>query len=174
MNPIVTITMETGEEIKVELYPDKAPNTVNNFIALANNGFYDGVILHRIIKGFVLQGGDPNGTGMGGPGYSIKGEFAKNGFVGNDISHTPGVISMARSQMPNSVGSQFFLVVGEATFLDNDYAAFGKTPDQDSLDICLKLAQVPTGMQDRPVNPPVMKSVRVDTMGKKYPAPEKC
>lgn len=172
-NPIATITMDNGEQILVELYPDKAPNTVNNFIALANSGFYDGVILHRVIQGFVLQGGDPDGTGMGGPGYSIAGEFTTNGFTANDITHTEGVISMARSMHNDSAGSQFFLVVGDATFLDGKYAGFGKTVDQSSLDVCLRLATIPTNGQDRPLDPPVIQTITVETHGAEYPAPEK-
>ena len=174
-NPIVTITMDDGSVIKLELYPDKAPNTVNNFISLVNKGFYDGLIFHRIIDGFMLQGGDPEGSGRGGPGYMIKGEFAKNGFKQNDIKHVAGVISMARSQANDSAGSQFFLMVGTAPHLDGSYAAFGKTVDQASLDVCLKLAKLPTvgSPTDRPVNPPVIKSVTVDTFGETYPDPQK-
>jgi len=171
-NPIATIIMESGDKISLELYPEIAPQTVYNFIYLANSGFYDGLIFHRIIQGFVLQGGDPNGTGMGGPGYSIKGEFKSNG-VDNNVSHTEGVISMARAASYNSGGSQFFLVVGDARFLDGDYAAFGKTTDQESTDICMEMSTLPTGAQDRPVNPPVIKTITVETFGVSYPEPEK-
>lgn len=171
-NPIATITMNSGEVITIELYPEKAPQTVYNFISLANSGFYDGLILHRVIPGFVLQGGDPQGTGTGGPGYSIKGEFASNGHA-NDITHREGVISMARSANYDSGGSQFFLVVGDATFLDGEYAGFGKTVDKKSTDICMELSQVSTGAYDRPVDPPVMQSVVVDTFGYEYPEPTK-
>ena len=171
-NPIATITLETGEIIKLELYPQIAPQTVCNFISLANSGFYDGLIFHRIIQGFVLQGGDPNGTGMGGPGYSIEGEFSSNGY-NNDISHTEGVISMARAASYNSGGSQFFLVVGDARFLDGDYAAFGKTIDEESTDICMQLSVVPTGAQDRPIDPPKIATITVETFGYDYPEPTK-
>jgi len=171
-NPIATIALESGATIKIELYPNIAPQSVYNFISLANSGFYDNLIFHRIIQGFVLQGGDPNGTGMGGPGYSIKGEFASNGHE-NNISHTEGVISMARAASYNSGGSQFFLVVGDARFLDGDYAAFGKTIDQESTDVCMELSLVPTGSQDRPVEPPVIKSITVETFGVDYPEPDK-
>lgn len=172
-NPIATITMETGELINIELYPQKAPNTVNNFIALANDGFYDGVILHRVIEGFVLQGGDPNGTGMGGPGYSIAGEFTANGFTDNDITHNTGVISMARSRAMDSAGSQFFLVVGDAKFLDDDYAGFGMMSDEDSINTCLKFAKVKTNGSDKPLVDLVIKTVTIDTQGNTYPAPIK-
>ena len=171
-NPIATITMENGDVIKIELYPETAPQTVYNFISLANSGFYDGLILHRIIQGFVLQGGDPNGTGTGGPGYSILGEFNSNGHE-NNISHVEGVISMARAASYNSGGSQFFLVVGDARFLDGDYAAFGKTVDVESTDICMEMSVIPTGAQDRPIDPPVIKSITVETFGVDYPEPEK-
>lgn len=176
-NPIATITMESGEQIRIELFPNKAPNTVNNFIALANSGYYDGVIFHRIIEGFVIQGGDPDGTGMGGPGYKIKGEFYQNGFKPNDITHDPGVISMARSKLPDSAGSQFFIVVGDEPFvkqsLDNKYAGFGKTADEESLKACMELSKVTTGKGDRPEKPPVMKTVRVETFDEQYPEPQK-
>ena len=171
-NPIATITLETGETIKLELYPQVAPQSVCNFISLANSGFYDGLIFHRIIQGFVLQGGDPNGTGMGGPGYSIEGEFSSNGHE-NNITHTEGVISMARAASYNSGGSQFFLVVGDARFLDGDYAAFGKTVDEESTEVCMQLSLTPTGAQDRPVDPPKMASVTVETFGYDYPEPTK-
>lgn len=171
-NPIATITMESGEIIKLELFPKTAPQTVCNFISLANSGYYDGLIFHRIIQGFVLQGGDPQGTGIGGPGYSIVGEFKSNGHE-NDISHVEGVISMARAASYNSGGSQFFLVVGDARFLDGDYAAFGKTVDVKSTDICMEMSVIPTGAQDRPLNPPAIKTIRVETFGYDYPEPDK-
>ncbi len=174
-NPIVTITMEDGSKIKVELYPDKAPNTVCNFVSLINKQYNDGVVFHRIIDRFMIQGGDPEGTGRGGPGYMIKGEFANNGFKGNDLKHTEGVISMARSRLMDSAGSQFFIMVGTATHLDGDYAAFGKVADEDSLAVVMKLAKVPVGgfNGDAPLQPPVMKSVTVDTFGYEYPEPQK-
>jgi len=162
MNPTATIIMQDDVEFQVELYPDKAPETVDNFIKLAGGGFYDGLIFHRIIPGFVLQGGDPEGTGMGGPGYCIKGEFAANGHEGNDLSHQVGVLSMARARSFDSAGSQFFIVVGDASFLDGQYAAFGKVNSQNGIDYCLKLAGTPTGVNDRPVDPPVIKSIRID------------
>lgn len=174
-NPIVTITMADDSQIKIELYPDKAPNTVNNFISLVNSGFYDGLAFHRIIDGFMLQGGDPEGTGRGGPGYMIKGEFSSNGFKGNDIKHVAGVISMARSQSRDSAGSQFFLMIGTADWLDGDYAAFGKVVDDKSLEVCMKLGKTPTvgSPTDAPIDPPVMKTVTVDTFGVDYPDPQK-
>ncbi len=157
-NPIVTFTMESGKTFKAELYPDIAPQSVNNFISLIKKGFYDGLIFHRVIPGFMIQGGDPEGTGMGGPGYSIKGEFASNGFK-NDLKHTKGVLSMARSMMPNSAGSQFFIMHETSPDLDGDYAAFGKiTEGQDVVD---SIALTETGFQDRPVAPQVMKTVTV-------------
>ena len=169
-NPIVTITMENGDVMKAELYPEIAPNTVNNFISLIQKGFYNGVIFHRVIKNFMLQGGDPDGTGMGGPDYSIRGEFASNGFK-NDLKHEPGVLSMARTMMPNSAGSQFFIMHDDAPHLDGDYAAFGKvTEGQDVVD---RIATTKTGWADKPIVPQVMKTVTVDTMGQDYPEPEK-
>jgi peptidyl-prolyl cis-trans isomerase B (cyclophilin B) len=169
-NPIVTMTMENGDVMKFELYPEIAPNTVNNFISLIKKGFYDGLIFHRIIEGFMIQGGCPEGTGMGGPGYSIKGEFSDNGFK-NDLKHEPGVLSMARSMMPNSAGSQFFIMHKTSPHLDGSYAAFGKiTEGQDIVD---KLACVPTGYGDRPLEEQRIKSVTVDTLGVDYPEPEK-
>ena len=147
-NPVVTITMTNGDVMKAELYPEIAPNTVNNFISLVQKGFYDGLIFHRVISGFMIQGGDPQGTGMGGPGYSIKGEFAMNG-VRNDLKHTRGVLSMARSMMPNSAGSQFFIMHANAPHLDGQYAAFGKVVE--GLDVVDKIASVRTGWQDKPV-----------------------
>lgn len=167
--PIVTIEMENGDVMKAELYPEIAPNTVNNFISLINHGFYDGVGFHRVIKGFMLQGGDPDGTGMGGPGYSIKGEFASNGFK-NDLRHTPGVLSMARTMFPDSAGSQFFIMHKNAPHLDGDYAAFGQITE--GMDVVNKIAETETDYSDRPVEPQVMKSVTVETFGVSYPEPE--
>lgn len=169
-NPIVTITMENGDVMKFELLPDIAPNTVKNFISLIKKGFYDGLIFHRIIEGFMIQGGCPEGTGMGGPGYSIKGEFAQNGFD-NPLKHEPGVLSMARSMMPNSAGSQFFIMHKTSPHLDGAYAAFGKITE--GLDVVNKLACVPTGYGDRPLEDQVIKSVTVDTQGVEYDEPEK-
>lgn len=163
--------MENGDVMKAELYPDIAPNTVNNFISLIRKGFYDGVIFHRIIKGFMIQGGDPQGTGVGGPGYSIKGEFSQNGFT-NNLSHTPGVLSMARTMMPDSAGSQFFIMHETSPHLDGAYAAFGKVIE--GLDIVDKIANVPTDYSDRPRTEQKMKTVTVDTFGVNYPEPEKC
>ena len=169
-NPVVTITMEDGGVMKVELYPDKAPNTVNNFLSLAGKGFYDGLIFHRVISGFMIQGGDPEGTGMGGPGYSIKGEFRKNG-VQNDLKHKRGVISMARAMNPNSAGSQFFIMHKDGFFLDGEYAAFGMlTEGEDVLD---KIAGTPTDYSDRPYEEQKIKSMTVETFGETYPEPEK-
>ena len=170
MNPIVTIEMESGGVIKAELYPEIAPNTVNNFISLVKKGFYDGVIFHRVIPGFMIQGGDPEGTGMGGPGYSIKGEFTGNGFK-NELKHKRGVLSMARTMMPNSAGSQFFIMHADAKHLDNQYAAFGKVTE--GLDVVDAIAATPCGMNDRPRQPQVMKKVTVDTFGVEYPEPNK-
>ena len=168
-NPIVTITMENGDVMKAELYPEIAPNTVNNFISLINKGFYDGVVFHRIIPGFMIQGGDPQGTGMGGPGYSIKGEFTYNGFS-NDLKHTPGVLSMARAMDPNSAGSQFFIMHETSPHLDGQYAAFGKVTD--GLDVVNKIAEVPTDYSDRPLEPQMIQNMTVDTFGVEYPEPE--
>ncbi|WP_394011201.1 peptidylprolyl isomerase [Anaerococcus cruorum] len=169
-NPIVTFEMENGDIIKAELYPEIAPNTVNNFISLINNGFYDGLIFHRVIKGFMIQGGDPEGTGMGGPGYGIKGEFASNGFK-NDLAHEAGVLSMARSMMPNSAGSQFFIMHKDSPHLDGDYAAFGKVTD--GMDVVDKIAESKTDRSDRPVDEVKIKKVTVNTFGEDYPEPEK-
>ena len=169
-NPVVTITMENGGVMKVELYPDKAPNTVNNFLSLAGKGFYDGLIFHRVISGFMIQGGDPEGTGMGGPGYSIKGEFRKNRFQ-NDLSHKRGVISMARAMNPNSAGSQFFIMHDDAPHLDGGYAAFGKVIE--GIEAVDRIAAVRTDYSDRPRTPQVMKRVTVETFGEAYPEPEK-
>lgn len=170
-NPVVTITMTNGDVMKAELYPEIAPNTVNNFISLVQKGFYDGLIFHRVISGFMLQGGDPQGTGMGGPGYSIKGEFAMNG-VRNDLKHTRGVLSMARSMMPNSAGSQFFIMHANAPHLDGQYAAFGKVVE--GLDVVDKIASVRTGWQDKPVEEQKIQSMTVELFGETYPEPEKC
>ena len=169
-NPIVTITMENGDVMKAELYPDIAPNTVNNFISLVKKGFYDGVIFHRVIKGFMIQGGDPQEIGIGGPGYSIKGEFSQNGFA-NDLKHTPGVLSMARSMMPDSAGSQFFIMHETSPHLDGAYAAFGKVIE--GLDVVDKIANVPTDYSDKPRQEQKMKTVTVETFGVDYPEPEK-
>lgn len=163
--------MENGNTVKIELYPEMAPNTVNNFIALANSGFYDGLIFHRVIKGFMIQGGDPAGIGTGGPGYNIKGEFALNGFKQNTLKHSRGVISMARANMPDSAGSQFFIMHANASYLDGQYAAFGKvTEGMETVD---EIANTPTGFNDKPKTDQVIKSVRVETFGVNYPAPVK-
>ena len=169
-NPSVTITMESGDVIKLELYPEIAPQSVNNFISLVNKNFYDGLIFHRVIRGFMIQGGCPDGTGMGGPGYSIKGEFAQNGFA-NDLKHTEGVLSMARSMMPNSAGSQFFIMHKNSPHLDGAYAAFGKVTE--GMDVVNKIAETATDYSDRPLEKQMMKSVTVDTFGVEYPEPEK-
>lgn len=169
-NPIVTIEMENGDVMKAELYPEIAPNTVNNFISLVNKGFYDGVIFHRVIRGFMIQGGDPQGTGVGGPGYSIKGEFSYNGFS-NDLKHTKGVLSMARTMEPNSAGSQFFIMHETSPHLDGQYAAFGKVVEGE--DIIDKIAAVATDYMDKPLEEQKMKKVTVDTFGQDYPEPEK-
>lgn len=168
-NPIVTIEMDSGKIITVELYPKVAPNTVNNFISLVKKGFYDGTIFHRIIPGFMIQGGDPDGTGMGGPGYGIEGEFSQNGFD-NKLKHTPGVLSMARSGNPNSAGSQFFLMVADSPHLDGAYAAFGKVTE--GMDVVNEIVALPKNRDDRPNTPPVMKKVTVDTRGVDSPEPE--
>lgn len=169
-NPIVTITLATGNEIKVELYPDIAPNTVNNFISLVEKEYYNGLIFHRVIPGFMIQGGCPDGTGMGGPGYSIKGEFSHNGFE-NNLKHTEGVISMARSAMPNSAGSQFFIMHKTSPHLDGEYAAFGKITE--GMEYVNEIAETPTDYSDRPITEQVIKSMTVDTFGVEYPEPEK-
>ena len=170
-NPVVTITMTNGDVMKAELYPEIAPNTVTHVISLVQKGFYDGLIFHRVISGFMIQGGDPQGTGMGGPGYSIKGEFAMNG-VRNDLKHTRGVLSMARSMMPNSAGSQFFIMHANAPHLDGQYAAFGKVVE--GLDVVDKIASVRTGWQDKPVEEQKIQSMTVELFGETYPEPEKC
>ena len=169
-NPIVTITMENGDVIKAELYPEIAPNTVNNFISLINHSFYDGVCFHRVIKGFMLQGGDPDGNGTGGPGYEIKGEFTHNGFK-NDLKHTAGVLSMARTMIPDSAGSQFFIMHQDAKHLDGQYAAFGKVTS--GMDVVDAIAATRTGRNDRPVEDQKIASITVDTHGETYPEPNK-
>ena len=168
-NPVVTFTMENGDVMKAELYPDVAPNTVNNFVSLVKKGFYDGLIFHRIIAGFMIQGGDPDGTGMGGPGYSIKGQFNYNGFD-NSLKHSRGVLSMARAQHPDSAGSQFFIMHANAPHLDGQYAAFGKLIEGE--DVLDKIASVDTDYSDRPRKPQVMKTVTVETFGVDYDEPE--
>ena len=169
-NPVVTIEMENGDVIKAELYPEKAPNTVNNFISLVKKGYYDGLIFHRVIRGFMIQGGCPQGTGMGGPGYSIRGEFAQNGFA-NDLKHTEGVLSMARAMHPDSAGSQFFIMHKAAPHLDGAYAAFGKvTEGMDAVD---RIAEVRTDYSDRPMKEQKIKKMTVETFGVDYPEPEK-
>ena len=170
-NPIVTIEMENGDVIKAELYPEIAPNTVNNFISLIKKGYYNGIGFHRVIAGFMIQGGCPEGTGMGGPGYCIKGEFSNNGFK-NDLKHTPGVLSMARTMVPNSAGSQFFIMHENSPHLDGSYAAFGKVIE--GLDVVDKIATTMTDFRDRPMKRQVMKTVTVDTQGVEYAEPEKC
>ncbi len=169
-NPQVTIEMEDGGIIKAELYPDTAPNTVRNFISLIQKGFYDGLIFHRVIPGFMIQGGCPDGTGMGGPGYSIRGEFASNGFK-NDLKHTEGVLSMARTMFPNTAGSQFFIMHRTSPHLDGEYAAFGKVTE--GMETVNKIASVRTGFADKPLKAQVMKKVTVETFGVDYPEPEK-
>lgn len=169
-NPIITFKLNTGDVIKAELYPDIAPNTVNNFLSLVESGYYNGLIFHRVIKGFMIQGGCPNGTGMGGPGYNIKGEFAQNGFK-NDLKHTAGVLSMARAMHPDSAGSQFFIMHKDAPHLDGAYAAFGKVIE--GMEAVDKVASVKTDMRDRPLDDVVMESVTAETFGVSYPAPEK-
>jgi len=170
-NPEITITMENGSEIRAELYPEIAPNTTANFISLVKKGYYDGLIFHRVINGFMIQGGCPQGTGTGGPGYSIKGEFAQNGFV-NDLNHSEGVLSMARSMMPNSAGSQFFIMHKNSPHLDGAYAAFGKVVE--GMDVVNTIADTRTDYSDRPMKEQKIQSVTVDTFGEEYPEPEKC
>ena len=170
MNPIVTIEMENGGVIKAELYPEIAPNTVNNFISLIKKGFYDGVIFHRVIPGFMIQGGDPQGTGVGGPGYSIKGEFTGNGFK-NELKHKRGVLSMARTMMPNSAGSQFFIMHDDAKHLDGQYASFGKVIE--GLEVVDAIANAKRDYNDKPLTEQRMKRVTVDCGGVDYPEPEK-
>ena len=168
-NPIVTFEMENGKVFKAELYPEVAPNTVNNFLSLVQKGFYNGVVFHRVIKGFMIQGGDPNGVGVGGPGYCIKGEFSANGFE-NDLKHTRGVLSMARTQMPDSAGSQFFIMHADADYLDGQYAAFGKVTE--GMDVVDEIASATTDFRDKPLRPQRMKKVTAETFGVQYPAPE--
>lgn len=170
-NPIVTITMEDGSVIKAELYPEIAPQSVYNFISLIQKNFYDGLIFHRVIKGFMIQGGCPEGVGTGGPGYHIKGEFAQNGFE-NNLKHTAGVLSMARSMMPNSAGSQFFLMHKDAPHLDGAYAAFGKVIE--GMEVVNRIAETATNYADKPLEPQVMKTVTVETFGEEYPEPSHC
>ena len=170
-NPVVTITMDNGDVMKAELYPEIAPNTVNNFISLVKKGFYDGLIFHRVISGFMIQGGCPDGTGMGGPGYCIKGEFAQNG-VQNDLRHTEGVLSMARAMHPDSAGSQFFIMHKNAPHLDGAYAAFGKVIE--GMDVVNRIAETDTDYSDRPLDEQKIKSMTVETFGAEYPEPEKC
>ena len=168
MNPTFKITMENGSVIEGELYPEIAPQSVYNFIDLANHNFYDGLIFHRVIPGFMIQGGCPDGTGMGGPGYTIKGEFAQNGFA-NSLKHTEGVLSMARAMHPDSAGSQFFIMHKNSPHLDGSYAAFGKVIE--GMEVVNKIAETPTNYSDRPLEPQIMKSVVVDTFGETYPEP---
>lgn len=169
-NPVVTFTMENGDVMKAELYPDIAPISVNNFISLINKNFYDGLIFHRVIRGFMIQGGDPEGTGCGGPGYSIKGEFSANG-VENNLKHTEGVLSMARSMAPDSAGSQFFIMHKTSPHLDGSYAAFGKVIE--GMEVVNKIAETATDYYDRPLEDQKLKSVTVDTFGVEYPEPDK-
>lgn len=170
-HPVVTIEMLNGDKIQAELYPETAPNTVNNFISLVKSGFYDGLIFHRVINGFMIQGGCPDGTGMGGPGYEIKGEFASNGFAQNDLKHATGVLSMARTMAPDSAGSQFFVMVAPAGHLDGEYAAFGQVLE--GVDDAIAISRVPRSMMDdKPKKPVVIQSIRVDTKGVEYPEPE--
>ena len=168
--PVVTITMENGDVMKAELYPDIAPNTVNNFISLVKKGFYDGLIFHRVIKGFMIQGGCPNGTGMGGPGYSIRGEFSSNGFP-NSLAHDAGVLSMARAMHPDSAGSQFFIMHKKSPHLDGQYAAFGKIIE--GMEVVNRIASEACDRRDRPLDDQVIASMTVDTFGTGYPEPEK-
>ena len=169
-NPIVTIEMENGGVMKAELYPEIAPNTVNNFISLIQKGFYDGLIFHRVIPGFMIQGGDPQGTGMGGPGYEIKGEFTGNGFR-NDLKHSRGVLSMARTMIPDSAGSQFFIMVADAPHLDGQYASFGKVIE--GMEVADQIVSTRRDWNDKPRQKQMMKKVTVETFGVEYPQPEK-
>lgn len=170
-NPVVTITMENGDIMKAELYPEIAPNTVHNFISLVNKGFYNGLIFHRVINGFMLQGGCPQGSGMGGPGYSIKGEFSQNGFD-NQFKHAEGVLSMARSMSPDSAGSQFFIMHKDAPHLDGAYASFGKIIE--GMDVVNRIAEEKTDYNDRPVAEQKIASMTVEVFGEKFPEPETC
>lgn len=169
-NPVVTFEMESGKKFQAELYPSTAPNTVNNFIALVKSGFYDGVIFHRVIPGFMVQGGDPNGTGTGGPGYTIRGEFTRNGFK-NELNHDRGVLSMARTAAPNSAGSQFFVMVAAAPHLDGEYASFGKVTE--GMDVVDQIVFAKRDRMDKPLHDQKMKTVTVETFGEEYPAPDK-
>ena len=169
-NPIVTFTLQNGKTIKAELYPDIAPNTVNNFLSLVNSGFYDGLTFHRVIYGFMIQGGCPEGTGMGGPGYQIKGEFSANGFK-NELKHTEGVLSMARSMMPDSAGSQFFIMHKTSPHLDGQYAAFGKVIE--GMDAVNEIAECDTDFSDRPLDDQIILKAEAETYGVEYPEPEK-
>ncbi|MEG0707390.1 MAG: peptidylprolyl isomerase [Cellulosilyticaceae bacterium] len=169
--PLATIEIEGMGTIQAELYPAIAPNTVNNFIHLANNGYYDGLTFHRVIKDFMIQGGDPNGTGTGGPGYAIAGEFKNNGYEDNNLAHTPGVLSMARSQAPDSAGSQFFIMTGDSPHLDGDYAAFGKVVG--GIEVANEINVLRTDRNDKPEQMVIIKSIVVDTKGIEYPEPEK-
>lgn len=168
-NPVITITMENGDVMKAELYPEIAPISVNNFISLVKKGFYDGLIFHRVISGFMIQGGCPDGNGMGGPGYSIKGEFSQNGFR-NDLAHDPGVLSMARAMHPDSAGSQFFIMHEKAPHLDGAYAAFGKITE--GMDVVNRIAETATDYSDRPLEPQVIKKVTAELFGVEYAEPE--
>ena len=170
-NPVITIEMENGDVMKAERYPEVAPNTVNNFLSLVNKGFYDGLIFHRVIRGFMIQGGCPQGTGMGGPGYSIKGEFSHNGFQ-NDLAHTEGVLSMARAMNPNSAGSQFFIMHKTSPHLDGEYAAVGQVIE--GMDVVTRIAEVRTDYSDRPMKEQQIKKITAETFGVSYPEPEKC
>lgn len=170
-NPIITITMENGDIMKAELYPEIAPNTVNNFLSLVQKGYYDGLIFHRVIRGFMIQGGCPDGNGMGGPGYHIKGEFSDNGF-NNTLKHTPGVLSMARSMMPDSAGSQFFIMHKTSPHLDGQYAAFGKITE--GLEVVNRIACVDTDHYDKPLEEQKIRSITAETFGEDYPEPETC
>ena len=169
-NPVVTFEMENGDIIKAELYPEIAPNTVRNFVSLVQKGFYDGLIFHRVIRGFMIQGGCPDGTGMGGPGYTIKGEFSQNGFE-NNLKHTPGVLSMARAMHPDSAGSQFFIMHETSPHLDGAYAAFGQVTE--GMEVVNKIAETATDYSDRPLETQRMKKVTIDTFGETYPEPER-
>lgn len=170
-NPLVTITMEDGRTMTAELFPEKAPNTVNNFLNLASKGYYDGLIFHRVIPGFMIQGGCPKGNGTGGPGYQIEGEFSANGFASNDIKHTTGVLSMARTMDPNSAGSQFFIMVAPASHLDGQYAAFGHIIE--GADVAIDISRVPRNMRnDKPKQDQRIRSIKVDTRGGDYPPPK--
>ena len=170
-NPIVTFEMENGGKMVAELYPEVAPNTVNNFINLVQSGFYNGLIFHRVIPGFMIQGGCPQGNGTGGPGYDIRGEFSGNGFTQNDLKHTTGVLSMARAMHPDSAGSQFFIMVAPAPHLDGQYAAFGQVTE--GVEEAIRISEVPTDWNDKPKTPVVIQSIRVDTQGVDYPEPKK-